>query len=407
MPATVWVLMLAQALSMSIAPLLVFSGGILGSDLAPEPEWATLPLAVMVVGTAAGVLPVTRFMHFWGRRRVFIAGSILASAASAGAAVSVVMGSFWLFCLAGFLLGGSLSVAQQYRFAAMEAVTPENTGKAASRVLLGGLVAAYLGPELVVFGESVTHYLGVTIESRPGHLSFTGAFILLGGICLLAALVLIIGFQNQSSAGVGSHTEGRPLGQILRHPLIWLAITASAMGYAMMSFMMTATPVNMHNVIGHSLLDTKWVIQSHIMAMFLPSFFSGWLLSRIGYHRLVAAGVVMYMVCLGVAYSGHHLMHYWWALVLLGVGWNFMFVGGTALLPLCYRPAERFKVQSVNEFAVFGFQAIAALSSGWVVSQYGWNMLLGLSSFMVLVVVVVLWINRDGNEVPEPVEGNC
>ncbi len=394
MPAIVWVLMLTQALSMSVAPLLVFSGGIVGGDLAPVAGWATLPLALVMVGTAVSVIPVTHLMHRWGRRKVFILGSLLAAGSSIIAALAISIASFWWFCLATIFMGASIAVAQQYRFAAIEAVSVEDTGKAASRVLLGGLIAAYLGPELVVYGRDLGPMVGLT-ASIPEHRAFIGAFILLGGVCLLAMLVLVIGYRNHKPVeGVG-HSEGRPLRQIFQHPLIWLAIVASAMGYAMMSFMMTATPVNMHKIIGHSLMDTKWVIQSHIMAMFLPSFFSGWLLSRIGHRRMIAVGVLVYVICLGVAYSGHHLMHYWWALVLLGVGWNFLFVGGTALLPLCYRPAERFKVQSINEFVVFGIQAAAALSSGWVVNRYGWETLLGVSSIMVLVVALVLLVSRS------------
>ncbi len=393
MPVTVWILMLAQALSMSVAPLLVFSGGLVGSDLAPEPGWATMPLALMVAGTALGVMPLTRLMQALGRKRVFMAGAVLASTSALLAAYSLSVGSFALFCIAGLLLGGSLAVAQQYRFAAMETVTVDKAGKAASQVLLGGLIAAYLGPELVVFGQGIGGQLGLS-NVHPDHLPFIGAFILLFVICLLALLVIWLGYRNPVALDVATTRTGRPLAEIFRHPLIWLAIIASAMGYAMMSFMMTATPLNMHKIVGHSLLDTKWVIQSHIIAMFLPSFFSGWLISRLGHRRLIALGVLVYVICLGVAMSGQHLMHYWWALVLLGIGWNFLFVGGTALLPFCYRPEERFRVQSVNEFAVFGIQAIAALSSGWVVDRFGWHPLLGISMLMVLLVVMVLWLNR-------------
>jgi len=399
MPISVWVLMLAQALSMSVAPLMVFSGGLVGSDLAPEPGWATMPLALMVAGTALGVMPLTRLMQSLGRKRVFIVGTVLAGLAALLAAYSISVGSFAFFCIAGLLLGGSLAVAQQYRFAAMEIVSVDRASRATSRVLLGGLIAAYLGPELVVFGQGIGDYLGLA-TLRADHLPFIGAFVLLSFICLLAMLVLLVGYRNPVKLDVAASKTGRPLTEIFRHPLIWLAIMSSAMGYAMMSFMMTATPLNMHKVIGHNLLDTKWVIQSHIIAMFLPSFFSGWLISRLGHRCLIALGVLAYVVCLGVALSGHQLMHYWWALVLLGIGWNFLFVGGTALLPFCYHPNERFRVQSINEFTVFGTQAVAALSSGWVVNHFGWNPLLGTSMLLVLLIVAVLWLNRDTEVAP-------
>jgi MFS family permease len=164
----------------------------------------------------------------------------------------------------------------------------------------------------------------------------------------------------------------------------------------MMSFMMTATPLNMHSVDGHGLLDTKWVIQSHIIAMFAPSFFSGWLISRLGQRRVIVAGVLVYLACIAIALSGRELLHYWWALVLLGIGWNFLFVGGTALLPLCHRPTERFKVQTLNEFAVFGTQSLAALSSGWVVNTWGWEVLVLLSSLMVCAILLALWLSASG-----------
>ncbi|MDX1430956.1 MAG: MFS transporter [Gammaproteobacteria bacterium] len=393
MPAGVWLLTLAQALSMSIASLMVFAGGIMGSELSADPAWATLPVALLVVGTALGVMPAARLMHYLGRRVVFIAGATVGVLAALVAAVGIRGESFVVFSLSGLLLGTSLAVAQQYRFAAMELVAPSQTGRAAARVLLGGLVAAYLGPELVVYGGGLVERLGLGAESSI-HLTFVGAFLLLSAVCTLALIVIAFGYRDRSRIGTGGHAEGRPLAEVVRNPLLWLAIIAAAMGYAMMSFMMTATPLNMHKVIGYGLLETKWVIQSHIIAMFLPSFVSGWLITKLGHWRVIAFGVLAFVVCLGVAASGHELMHYWWALVLLGVGWNFLFVGGTALLPHCHRIEERFKAQSLNEFTVFGCQAVAALSAGWVLSHFGWNVLLTISTVMVAVVTGALWRNR-------------
>lgn len=394
MPYTVWILTLAQALSMSVAPLLVFSGGILGSKLAPDPALATLPVALMVLGTATAVMPLTRLMQRWGRKKVFIIGTIIATSGSFLAAWGIYLENFIFFCTAGIVLGTSLAAAQQYRFAAMEEVCIDKAGVAASRVLLGGLLAAYLGPELVVFGESLMGNFDETAINSHNK-AFIGAFILLGCICFLALWVIVFGYKNHYKAQSTIESSGRSMRTILSNPLIWLAILASAIGYAMMSFMMTATPLNMHQVVGHSLTDTKWVIQSHIMAMFLPSFFSGWLISKLGHRRLIALGIAAYVICICVAASGHHLMHYWWALVLLGIGWNFLFVGGTALLPLCYKPTERFRVQSFNELSVFGLQAISALSAGWVISQYGWEALLMGCCVMIVVVMATLWINRQ------------
>lgn len=392
-PLTVWILTLAQALSMTVAPLLVFSGGIVGSALAPRPGLATLPVACIVIGTALTVVPVTRAMQRFGRKRVFVLGSMLSVVSALLASQAIVQQSFFAFCWASLLLGVGVAIAQQYRFAAIEAVGSEGAGKAASQVLLGGLIAAYLGPELAVYGPAVADTLGLAASDAQQR-AFVGAFILLAVVGLAATLVLALGYRNQQAVAIDQAFDGRPLAELFRNPLLWLAVGASAMGYAMMSFMMTATPLDMHQVRGHSLVDTKWVIQSHIIAMFLPSLFSGRLIAAVGHRGLISLGVAAYVVCLGIALSGHHLHHYWWALILLGVGWNFLFVGGTALLPLCYRAEESFRVQSVNEFAVFGCQAVAALSSGWIINQFGWQTLLWISASMVVVVVALLGLNR-------------
>lgn len=393
LPATIYLLMSVQALSMCIAPLYFLTGGLVGNDIAPRPGMATLPVAMVIIGTAVSVIVVTRLMARVGRRVVFALGSLLGSLSGVLAAGALTVGHFGLFCLAGLFAGVSIAVAQQYRFAAIETVPPMLAGKAASRVLLAGLVAAYLGPELVVWGGLVPG-LGQFSPAIAGHRPFVGGFLLLSCINLLALAIILTGYRNRGPDDSGTAGDARPLAEILRQRPIWLAIIASAMGYAMMSFMMTATPLNMHAVNGHSLLDTKWVIQSHIVAMYAPAFFSGWLIARLGHRTVIALGGAAYLVCLGVALAGQHLMHYWWAMVLLGIGWNFMFVGGTALLPLCHRPSERFRVQSANEFAVFGSQAIAALSAGWVVNAHGWDAMVGLSLLMVLTVTGVLWINR-------------
>ncbi|MFN2327774.1 MAG: MFS transporter [Chromatocurvus sp.] len=395
LPATVYLLMSLQALSMCIAPLYFLTGGLVGNDIAPRPGLATLPIAMVITGTAVSVVGVTRLMAHVGRRLVFALGSLLGCLSGVLAAGALVMGHFGLFCTAGLTAGVSIAAAQQYRFAAVETVSPMLAGKAASRVLLAGLVAAYLGPELVVWGGFVPG-LQQLAPAFASHQPFVGAFLLLSCINLLAMAIVLAGYRNRRADAAEEAEEARPLVDILRQRPIWLAIIASAMGYAMMSFMMTGTPLNMHAVNGHSLLDTKWVIQSHIVAMYAPAFISGWLITRLGHRTVIALGGAAYLACLAVALAGQHLMHYWWAMVLLGIGWNFMFVGGTALLPLCHRPSERFKVQSANEFAVFGSQAVAALSAGWVVNLHGWDAMVALSFLSVLAVSLVLWINRPG-----------
>lgn len=392
MPLNVWVLVLAQALSLSVAPLVVLVGGLVGQELSPDSRLATLPIALIVVGTAIGIAPTSALMKNLGRRRVFIGGALLSSLTSLCAAWSLGIGSFTGFCLACTLLGFTIAIAQQSRFAAMESVSDELAGVAASRVLLGGLVAAFLGPELVVYGDWLNPWVSANAITEAA--TYRGAFVLLAFLALLAALILALGYRNTLIADTAQSGRPRPWADILSNPRLWLAIGAGAIGYAMMAFMMTATPLNMHHVDGHSLIDTKWVIQSHIIAMFLPSFFSGHLVKRWGAPQVILLGLTAYLVTIGIGLMGQQLMHYWGALVILGIGWNFLFVAGTSLLPQCHRPNERFQVQFINDLCVFGLQAIGALASGWVVFTFGWAKLLLICLVLIALVGTLLEIDR-------------
>ena len=389
MGKSVWVLTLAGALGLSVAPVVVFIGGIIGSALAPSVELATLPVAFLVIGTALSVLPVTHLMQVLGRKRVFILGALFSAVAALFASYFISQQSFWGFTFSVSMMGVSLAVIQQYRFAAMESVLPERMASAASCVLLGGLVAAILGPELAQAGEKI-------FES-----AFSGSFFLLAIVSLLSAVCLFF-YQPVSETyterEVDKMGSERSLFLIMKLPLFWVAVLASAIGYAVMSYIMTATPVSMHVMMSHSLEETKWVIQSHILAMYLPSFFSGRLIERFGAARLMEAGLVLYAVCIVVALSGQQVMHFWGGLVLLGLGWNFLFVSGTVLLPQCYRAEERFKVQGFNDFFVFGTQSIASLSSGVVVYSFGWNNLVLLALPLLVLQLVVMWFWRTHND---------
>ncbi|KZY32604.1 MULTISPECIES: MFS transporter [unclassified Oleiphilus] len=383
MNRNVLVLLLSGALGLCIAPMVVFIGGLVGASLAPDPELSTLPVAGIVIGTACAVIPVSRLMQRFGRKKIFLAASLYSALVSCFAAISISYESFWLFCLSTVLLGGALAVIQQYRFAAMESVEPYLAPKAASFVLLGGLIAAILGPELA--------HLGRALHEVP----FSGSFTLLSILCLLSGVVMLF-FQPVVVTGGEEELGGRPLIDIMHSSLFWVAVMSATIGYAVMSYVMTATPVSMHVMEGHSLEDTKWVIQSHILAMFLPSLVSGYLISKFGEYRLMLAGLAAYTVCLMIALSGQNVMHYWLGLVLLGIGWNFLFVAGTVLLPKVYQPAERYKVQGFNDFFVFVFQAAASISSGVVIYSVGWNSLLIYAIPLILVQMLVIFIWRIG-----------
>lgn len=376
MPANVWLLTLIQALAMSTGTMMVLAGGVLGAKLTPDPAWSTLPLAMSIVGTAIGVLPITRLMQHFGRKPIFIAATLVGALATLLAAFSIIHHSFTGLVFCAFLLGLMLSAIQQIRFAAMESVSLEMMPKAASTVLLGGLVAAILGPELITIGQIFTAQ------------SFVGGFFLMAGILLLCSL-LFTQITNTHLVSEKSANTGRELSQIVKQPVFVLAVSASVVGYALMSFIMTATPVHMHVHEAFSLQDTKWVIQSHIFAMFFPSLFSGWLINILGTSRIIYIGLFAYTCTILVALTGNEWLSYWGALVLLGIGWNFLFVGGTVLLAQSYQPVERFKVQGLNEFLVFGSQATAALSAGLFLNLVEWQGLL-FASFVIIVIQLIV-----------------
>ncbi|MFT6343019.1 MAG: MFS family permease [Paraglaciecola sp.] len=379
MPNNVWLLTLIQALALSAGTMLVLAGGVLGAQLTPEPKWSTLPLAMSIVGTACGVVPITRLMQHFGRKPVFIMSTVLGSLVALLAAASIANNSFWGVVLSAFLLGLMMSAIQQIRFAAMESVNVELIPKAASTVLLGGLVAAILGPELVTLGQFFSDQ------------DFVGGFYLTAALLLLCSL-LFTQIDNTHILTEDSSLSGRKLSVITRQPVFILAVSASVVGYALMSFIMTATPLHMHVHETYSLQDTKWVIQSHIFAMFFPSLFSGWLISKLGTSNIITLGLTTYTATIIIALTGSEWLSYWSALVLLGIGWNFLFVGGTVLLSQSYQPNERFKVQGLNEFLVFGCQATAALSAGVFLNLIDWRGLL-IASFAIIAVqlIVITW----------------
>ncbi|MGS2719263.1 MFS transporter [Paraglaciecola aestuariivivens] len=379
MPANVWLLTLIQALAMSAGTMLVLAGGVLGAQLAPNPAWSTLPFAMSIVGTACGVVPVTRFMQHFGRKPVFILATFLGAVITLLAALSIVKGSFWGLVGSAFALGMVMSAIQQIRFAAMESVELALMPKAASTVLLGGLVAAILGPELVS--------LGLKVSSQD----FVGAFYIMAGIFILCSL-LFSQIDNLHVKTKPNSSTGRDLYTIAKQPVFILAVSASVVGYALMSFIMTATPVSMHVHGAFALEEIKWVIQSHIFAMFFPSLFSGWLISRLGTTKIIYLGLVCYLLTLALALSNNQWINYWAALVFLGLGWNFLFVGGTVLLSQSYQPSEKYKVQGLNEFLVFGSQATAALSAGMFLNIFAWQgLVIGSFVIILLQIFMIIW----------------
>lgn len=384
MHKNVWILTTAQAFMMSLNSLNVFVGGLVGSRLAPTERWATLPVASIVVGMALATVPMSMIMKKIGRKKTFLLVSLYSILVALGASYAVSVEHFYLFTFCTFLLGVTSACLMQFRFASMESVSPELVPKAASFVLLGGIAAAFIGPEAGLLGKSL-----LTVD-------FSGSYLLLA--CLfVAGFGVLLFYENTAIADSNDDIAQRPLRKISQQPVFWTAVLGATIGYAVMVFIMTATPVSMHIMDKHSLADTKWVIQSHIVAMFLPSLFTGALIKRFGVAKIMLAGLITYLLCFVVAFSDHLLHNYWISLILLGVGWNFLFVSSTVLLPRAYTAGERFKVQALNEFIVFGTQAVTSLSAGWVVFSLGWEnlLLLTLPAIAIQLIVIWFWVSSE------------
>jgi MFS family permease len=373
----VYVLAVAQALSASGMMTMTLLGGILGSEFAPSPVLATLPVSCTILGLALTTIPAALVMQKIGRRRAFISSALLAAVAASAVAWAIVHRDFFVLCAAALVLGSNLAFQLQHRFAAAECVPLERVSHAVSTVMVGTLAAAAIGPQIALALKDLV----------PGH-EYAGSFIGVAALCLGTALVLT---AFREPAGRLTHAvEGamRPLREVLGQPAYLTAVLGGVVSYAAMSFIMTATPISMHVHDHHSDGATAWVIQSHLLAMYAPALFSGRLIARIGPRAGMIAGLVLMLACVLVDTSGHGLMHYWWGLVTLGVGWNLMFVAGTALLTTTYQPAERFRAQAVNEFAVFGSQAAASLLAGPAMHALGWRTL-NLAALLPLAALVL------------------
>jgi MFS family permease len=375
------ILLICQFIAVSGSVLVVTVGGLVGTELASDARLATLPLSIMVVGTALATLLASMTMQRFGRRLGFMLAALIAASGAALAAQGLQARSFALFCVGVALLGVNNAFVQQYRFAAAESVVLANVGRAISLILLGAIGGAFFGP-----------ILATQTSFRFGDHALIGGFVGLA-VMQVAAMLLLGGLRGagRPTADIGDvGGTQRPLMTIATQPAFIVAVMGGAVGYAAMTLIMTATPLSMHVGDGHSLQDTAWVIRSHVVAMYAPSLFSGVLIERWGAARIMMAGVIAIAATLAFGLQGHAVMHYWWALVLLGLGWNFLYVGGTAHLVRTYYPAERFKAQAVNEFTVFGTSAIASLMAGTLFAAFGWNVVLWSAVPLLLVMVCAL-----------------
>lgn len=356
--ANVLRLALAQALAGANSAVIFATGAIIGSTLAPSASLATVPISVFVVGMAAGTLPAGWIAQRHGRRAAFMAGTGCGAATGLLAALAVLVASFPLYCAATFLGGLYASVVLSFRFAAADGASASFGPRALSWVMAGGVFAGVLGPQLVTW----------TMDLWPPYL-FAASYLAQAAVALVAMAVL--GGVDLPRPAATELAAGRPLGRIVRQPRFLAAVTCGVVSYTLMNLVMTSAPLAMH-MCGLPLTASNFAIQWHIVAMYGPSFFTGTLIARFGAGRVVAAGLAITLAAAATGLSGISAAHFSLTLILLGLGWNFGFVGASALVLVTHRPEERTRVQAFNDFLVFGTMAVGSFSSGQLLAAHGW-----------------------------------
>jgi MFS family permease len=350
-----------QALLLTNAVTQIAIVALVGYSLVDNKIFATLPAAIYVIGAAVSTVPASFLMRRVGRRNGFLTGGALGLVGSVIATAAVAIGSIALLCLGTFLLGAYNAFGQYYRFAAADAAPADFKAKAISYVMAGGLVGGIVGPEMTKYTRDLV---------QPAYLaSYASLFVY-----SLIAMAIVSRLRIAEPAPDAAAGPARPLREIVMQPVFLVAASVAAFGYATMTLLMTATPLAM-GFCGHPYSAAASVIAAHVVAMFAPSFFTGSLIKRFGVLNVMFAGVALLFACIGIGLSGQLVSSFWWALVLLGVGWNFTYIGGTTLLTEAYRPEEKAKAQGANEMAIFAVQALAALSSGVLVNAAGWQTL--------------------------------
>jgi len=353
------ILAAAQALAGGNNVVLIATGAIVGAMLAPDRSLATVPVSIYVLGMWLGTLPRGWIARHYGRQASFFVGTGFGVLSGLVNCTAVVTASFWLFCAGAVFTGFYQSVVQSYRFAAADTASDKFRPKAISWVMLGGIFAGLFGSQLVIGTKDLWQpYL------------FAGTYLAQSAVALISAAVLALVKIPMPPAHVTAN-PGRPIAEIARQPRFIAAVACGVASYSMMNMVMTSAPLAMVDC-SHTVADATLGIQWHILGMFVPSLFTGSLILRFGVERIVAIGLAMLMASAVIGISGISLWHFWIGLTLLGVGWNFAFVGATTMVTQCHRPEERNKVQSFNDFLVFGSMAVGSFSSGWVLTSFGW-----------------------------------
>jgi MFS family permease len=348
-----------QALLLVNNVTLIALAGLAGLALAADKVLATLPATTYVIGAALATMPLSLLMKRIGRRPGFMIGAAFGIAGSAICAMAMHLGSFWMLC-AGTLVAGAYNASGQlYRFAAADIASEDFKSRAISFVMAGGIVGGVVGPEMAKFTRNL-----VSAEFAASY----GSLVVFGALSLLVLTRVHI----PKLAEADRVAAGRPLLEIVRQPVFMVAALGAMIGYGVMNLLMTATPIAM-GICSHPFDDAAFVLEWHVIGMFAPSFFTGSLIRRFGVLNIMLVGAGLMVGCVAIAVSGVAVMHFWMALTLLGIGWNFLYIGGTTLLTEAAAPAERAKTQGANDFLVFCTMAISSASSGAMVTQAGWQ----------------------------------
>ena len=379
-----FILTICQIFSFTAPPITVFISGIVGLKLSPISSVATLPTSLSIVGTAVFSIFAAKIMSKIGRKRGFILSSIYTSIAALLASYSIFTDNFILFCISCFVIGTGIAFTHQYRFAAAETVEKKDSSRAISILLLAGILSAIIGPNVANFSKDLI----------ADHL-YSGTYISLSILTILPVFFLLF-YKTNKNPKIQNNKENiqRSYLELLANPIILQAIVTASFAYSIMSFLMTATPISMYKIHGFTLGSTSIVIQLHIIGMFAPSLITGILIKKYGHSKIIYLGASIYLLCVALSFLEQSFINYIVSLVLLGIGWNFLFITGTSLLVLCYSSNEKFKVQGFNDIIVFSIQAIASLSAGYSIIRFSWNEI-NLICIPIIIMIILISLRAD------------
>ena len=383
------VIILAQIFSFTAAPITVFLSGIIGSTMIEDKSLATLPAALMIIGTAIGSIFASYLMSVKGRKFGFMIATIITSSSALIASYSIYENIFFLYCLSNLFIGVGHSFVHQYRFAAAESVIKEYAPTAISFILFASMIGALIGPNIATFTKDIIP-----------EVIYSGSYIFLSILTIIPFFLFLFYSNDQlEKTKEGNDIKGRTHLELLIQPKFIQAVVGSGFAYCVMSFLMTATPISMHIHNQISLGKTGIVIMFHILAMFLPSLITGTLIKKFGNNIIMHCGVIVLLISIFFNFIDQSFFNYFLGLILLGLGWNFLFISSTSLLLTSYNSNEKFRAQGLNDFFVFSTQAVGALSAGFLLSLFGWKFinLMCIPLLIIIVCTIIISENRQSS----------